>query len=557
MAVPMKKKRILIIEDDEGVGLLASRKLGRRGYDVVCMQNGADAVEWLENNRADLMLLDFGLPDTDGNKLLNEIESLGVDIPFIVTTGHGCEKIAVEFMKRGAHDYIVKDENFWDLLPPAVDRLINHFDTFERLRGAEQALVESERRFRELANSLPETVFEYDRGGWFTFMNESGLRMFGYRRTDLEKSIPLENLFAPGVREEVRRNVERIYAGEHLGSREYPALKKDGTLLPVLFHAHAIVRRKRASGLRGMVFDVSAQVRLQGELREARDELDLRVQERTRELRQSNRALEQSLQQLRQTQAQLVEAEKLAALGSLVAGVAHEINTPVGIGVTAASHLESKVRQLAERYRGNRLTRSEFEAFIHVATEAAGMVLSNLNRAADLVQSFKQVAVDQASGEKRPFFLKSYIQEILVSLRPRLRQTNCSIHVNCPEDIRVNGRPGAFYQILSNFIMNSLFHGFEGREDGRIQIDVSREEQCAVLRYADDGTGIPPENLGKIFDPFFTTKLGQGGSGLGLHIVYNLVTKTLGGRIRCSCPEEGGTVFEITFPLDNDALESK
>jgi C4-dicarboxylate-specific signal transduction histidine kinase len=306
-----------------------------------------------------------------------------------------------------------------------------------------------------------------------------------------------------------------------------------------------------------MVFDVSAQVRLQGELREARDELDLRVQERTRELRQSNRALEQSLQQLRQTQAQLVEAEKLAALGSLVAGVAHEINTPVGIGVTAASHLESKVRQLAERYRGNRLTRSEFEAFIHVATEAAGMVLSNLNRAADLVQSFKQVAVDQASGEKRPFFLKSYIQEILVSLRPRLRQTNCSIHVNCPEDIRVNGRPGAFYQILSNFIMNSLFHGFEGREDGRIQIDVSREEQCAVLRYADDGTGIPPENLGKIFDPFFTTKLGQGGSGLGLHIVYNLVTKTLGGRIRCSCPEEGGTVFEITFPLDNDALESK
>jgi ligand-binding sensor domain-containing protein/signal transduction histidine kinase len=280
------------------------------------------------------------------------------------------------------------------------------------------------------------------------------------------------------------------------------------------------------------------------ELREARDALEREVAEKTR----ANEDLEQALRQLRIAQAQLVQSEKLASLGALVAGVAHEINTPVGVGVTAASTLQDWAQRVQQQQAAATLTRSELDRFLNVAGESAHILLKNLQRAADLIQSFKQVAVDQSSGERRRFDIKAYVHEVLQSLAPKLNRTPHRVTVECPDELLVDSYPGALAQILTNFIGNSLLHAFPQERAGEIRISVAADGEAVVLRYQDDGIGIPPENLQRIYDPFFTTKRGSGGSGLGMHIVYNLVTQMLGGTITATSTPGRGTAFEVRFP---------
>ena len=284
--------------------------------------------------------------------------------------------------------------------------------------------------------------------------------------------------------------------------------------------------------------------RRERDLQETRDQLAQEVAEKTR----ANEDLEQALQDLRMAQAQLVQSEKLASLGSLVAGVAHEINTPVGVGVTAASTLQDWAERLEQRHQEGGVSPAELESFVAVARESTQILLKNLQRAADLIQSFKQVAVDQASGERRRFALRNYIEEVLLSLAPRLNRSPHRVSVECPPGLVVDTYPGALAQILTNLIGNSLAHGFPPGRTGAIRITARSDRDDVVLRYADDGVGIPPENMPHIFDPFFTTKRGTGGSGLGLHIVYKLATQTLGGSIAADDNAGHGVAFELRFP---------
>ncbi len=281
------------------------------------------------------------------------------------------------------------------------------------------------------------------------------------------------------------------------------------------------------------------------ELTHHKSNLEYLVNERTKELKKS-------LENLKRTQDCLIQSEKMAALGGLVAGVAHEINTPVGIGVTAASHLEAKTQKFVEVYKAGRLSRGDFESYINIAMQSSNMILANMNRAADLIQSFKQVAVDQSSEERRSFKIKEYVNEILASLHPQFKKTPYEITVNCPDDFAVNSFPGAFSQILTNLLMNSLKHGFERLDKGTISIEILRVTEDVKITYQDSGRGMSEENLKKIFDPFFTTKRGQGGSGLGMPIVYNLITQTLGGTIQCSSTFGKGAQFKLKFPCDLD-----
>jgi len=259
-------------------------------------------------------------------------------------------------------------------------------------------------------------------------------------------------------------------------------------------------------------------------------------------------ATNEYIRQIRQTQAQLVESEKMAALGGLVAGVAHEINTPVGVAVTAASHLETKVVEYTARYQDGNLTRGDFEAFLETVQEASQMIVSNLCRAADLIRSFKQIAVDQSNEELRCFKAKAYLEDILQSLQPKFKQTQHKITINGSEKIQLCSYPGAFSQVLTNLLMNSLIHGFDSKKTGEIIIEVSQTDAGIFFKYSDNGKGIEPEHLKKIFEPFFTTKRGQGGTGLGMHIVFNLVTITLAGKIECCSTLEKGTTFNILIP---------
>ena len=270
--------------------------------------------------------------------------------------------------------------------------------------------------------------------------------------------------------------------------------------------------------------------------------LEQKVKERTKQL-------SQALENLQATQKQLVESEKMAALGSLVAGVAHEINTPVGTSITAASTLKHETTTFNNDVAQGKLKRSSLNNYLEVALVSTDLILNNLNRASDLIQSFKQVAVDSSHLEKRKFAIKPYIEEILNSLAPKFKHTALTLAVEGENDLEINTFPGAVAQIVTNFVMNSLNHAYPSAEKGQLRFQITQQQDKVTIEYSDDGCGIPPENLTKIFEPFFTTARNQGGTGLGLHIVYNLVTQKLQGTIDVKSELNLGTIFIIALPL--------
>ena len=276
---------------------------------------------------------------------------------------------------------------------------------------------------------------------------------------------------------------------------------------------------------------------------------DEHILEINQNLEQKTNELKDSLEVIQATQNQLVESEKMASLGELVAGVAHEINTPIGLAVTESSFMEYKTKELAKKYHASKMKRTDLEKYIKTVTEASEGILRNLNRAANLIQNFKQVAVDQSSEQKRKINVSQYLNEILISLRPKYKRTTHRVTINCPENIDIVTYPGAFYQVISNLIMNSLVHGLENIDNGKIIFNISLQKSKISIDYSDNGKGIEPDIISKIFDPFFTTKRGKGGTGLGLHIVYNLVVQNLKGKISCSSKPGQGCRFVITLPV--------
>ncbi|MBK7830047.1 ATP-binding sensor histidine kinase [Nannocystis sp.] len=271
--------------------------------------------------------------------------------------------------------------------------------------------------------------------------------------------------------------------------------------------------------------------------------LELRVDERTG-------ALQQALDQLRRAQRQMVESEKLAALGGLVAGIAHEINTPVGIGVTAASALADATHEIQRAYAGGRMTREDFDLYLDRAQRASQILLANLGRAVNLIQSFKQIAVDQSSEAPRSFLVGEYLEQVVLSLQPERRRVPHRVEIVGDPTLTLHSHPGAMAQIITNLVMNSLQHAWRepGPGPGTIHIAFACHDRCFELRYSDDGQGIAGEHLGRIFEPFFTTRRDHGGSGLGLYIVYNITTQRLQGTITCESAPGQGACFRLTMP---------
>lgn len=424
---------------------------------------------------------------------------------------------------RDAAQRIADGEAGVDLWLSGKDELSELGRVFDMMRRRvverTRALQESEERFRDIADSSSDWIWETDAELRFTYFSERAVELFG-RSLDSLIGKTREELVIEGsaglLPENWQAHLADLTAHRSFRAFEYPLLGADGSIRHIRVSGKPVFSAAGAFlGYRGTGTDVTDFVLAQKEL---------------------------------------LGAEKLAALGGMVAGIAHEVSTPIGIGVTAASFLQEQTREFGERYASGQMRRSDMEAYLRAASETSGSLALNLQRAAGLVQSFKQVAVDQSSDEWRRFKLKEYIDEILDSLRPRLKRTEHVIDVSCPDELELDSYPGAFSQILTNLIINSLIHGFENLATGRIEIVACRAGNELLLDYRDNGCGMNAEQVKRVFEPFFTTRRGRGGSGLGMHIVHNLVARKLHGRIECHSTPGAGVQFLIALPLDRDVL---
>jgi signal transduction histidine kinase len=425
-------ERILVVDDEPINVEVFKTRLTQYNYQVLTASNGFEALEKIESERPDLVLLDLMMPKMSGFRVCQIIrnEKQLWNIPIIMLTAKSNIYDKLYGLNIGANDYIIKPFNIEELLTRI--HVLLHITSLQKVLITQNAVLQTE-----------------------------------------------------------------------------------------------IIERRQAEAA----------------IQRLNEELEHRVAMRTADL-------QHSLETLKRTKMQLVQSEKMAALGAVIAGISHELNTPVGIGVTAASYLQEKTLKIQQFYASGHMKRSDLEEYFKMAEKSSGMILNNLQRMAKQIQNFKQASVgEQAYLARRSFQVKAYLEDTLHSLQPELSNTKHRITIMGDETITIESYPGAFSQIVTTLVMNSVTHAYQEGAQGHLCFDLIQEQDRLLITYTDDGCGIPVENLSKIFDPFFTTARGAGGSGLGLHIVYNLVTHHMKGSIHCESQVGMGTKFLLNLPL--------
>ncbi|WP_105168493.1 sensor histidine kinase [Pseudoalteromonas sp. T1lg23B] len=325
----------------------------------------------------------------------------------------------------------------------------------------------------------------------------------------------------------------------------------DGHWAWVLDRGKVVKRDSSGQAIRiaGALKDIAELKQHQNALQALNEQLEIKVAVRTDELYKKNQKLEQAMLELKHTQDELIESEKMASLGSLVAGIAHEINTPLGVALTALTYNEESMQKIDKKLQNKTLSQKDLSKALAEQAQGYQLIFRNLDRAQNLIGNFKQVAVDQSSEICRQINLKTYIQDVLTSLEPLIKKKNIDIKVTGKDDIEINTYAGAVYQILTNLLNNSVIHGFDKRSSGEVNIEFSLDDNYWYMNYQDNGEGMPQSMLKTVFEPFVTSKRSQGGCGLGMHIVYNLVTQLLKGEIRCFSEPEKGIEVKIKVPI--------
>lgn len=412
-------------------------------------------------------------------------------------------------------------------------------------QDVQRALAVSEQRLSAIANQLPGVVYRSRAvvGRPLVYISEPVEQLVGISAQQL---LAEHSTVLALIHPEDRARVQAVFlnALEQGGSFdvEYRLQQNSGPERWILDHGQISALYPQEAYVDGIWLDVT-------ERRVAQDALAQALEA----LKANNETLEQRVQdrthELQLAMQQLVQSEKLASLGSLVAGMAHELNTPVGNTMTMATSMKSRLEEFTQAIASGSLRKSVLEAFVNEAREAMQLIESNTRRAADLVSNFKQVAIDQTSMRARRFDLMEIIEETMATLKPMYKHKPHQIVTDIQGGISLNSYPGALEQVIVNLMQNALIHGLDDGKPGRIDLRGGQSLNYAWVEVVDNGRGIPAHILPHIFDPFFTTRLGQGGSGLGLYITYNLVKGLLGGELSVTSHEGGGTCFRVQIPL--------
>ncbi|MDB5801700.1 MAG: ATP-binding protein [Rhodocyclales bacterium] len=451
------------------------------------------------------------------------------------------------------HDEIGEVENQLEVTRRALKGLIAsleqknlalELDLYERAK-VEEALRDSEQKFSALFHESPiPLALMRQVDGAYLDVNRALAYELGATTGDMiGESSKMEFYADPAERQKLFGMLAR---DGHVDDYDVRLQKLDGTIIDCQVHLRMMHMDEPC--ILSAIVDISALRSAQRKVEELNLSLEQRVVERTRALADTNHELENALERLQRTHIELVQSEKLAALGSLVAGIAHELNTPIGNSLMVASTLRDIGRDFRQRMADG-LKRSTLENFVGETESAADILTRNLIAAGELITSFKQVAVDQTSSQRRNFMLREVVREIVVTMQPMFRKTPYAIEEEIPDGIWLDSYPGPFGQVVTNLLANTLLHAFDGRVRGIVRLTAETDNDFVIFRCTDDGVGISSANLGKIFDPFFTTKLGRQGTGLGLNIVHNIVTGVLGGEITVDSEPDYGTSFTLRMPL--------
>ena len=424
---------IVVIDDEDIVRYSLCDQLEDMGYNVIPAENGVIGLEKIQQSQPDLILTDMRMPEMGGLEVIENSQKLVPQIPIIVISGAGRLTDAVEALRLGAYDYLVKPIKDFAVLGHVVTKALEH-----------RRLLEDNRRHQDHLEQL------------------------------------------------VQERTQELFTANR-------------------------------------------------ELSVHREQLEKTVNARTQEL-------QASLNELTETQGHLIEAEKMASLGSLVSGVAHELNTPIGICITAASFLQTNTNGLHEKFANKQLTKELLNQFFESSSQSMEMINTSLHRASELIKSFKLVAVDVTSEEKRTFNITQYLSTVIATLPADNMASQHIINIEGDEELVIEHYPGILSQIMAHLMMNALQHAFVNRLKGEINIQVLTEDENVHLVFKDNGNGMAQDVVEKIFEPFFNDHRSVGGSGLGLFIVYNLVTHSLNGKIVCTSVPGAGSQFDITFP---------
>ena len=399
-------------------------------------------------------------------------------------------------------------------------------------KRAEDAIAEGRRLLQQVIDTVPAVINVKDKQLRYLLMNRYMAGIFGIEPADAIGRTTTDLMSRYGAKKTDENDKRVLAAGRELGFYEEEYLDSSGNLRQWLVNKLPLLDADgEIESIVTVALDIGERKRGELEMRKAKD------------------AAEAALRNLRETQNSLIEAEKLAALGRLVAGVAHEVNNPVGISLTVASSLERKTALFAAEVERGNLKRSALAEFLETSRDASSQLVANLNRAAELITSFKQVAADRNYSDQRVFDLGDLTEQVVMSLRPGLRKHNLTLTVDCQPNLTMNSYPGPYGQVLTNLFLNAVAHAFPDGKPGAVDIQVRESGKDNVeIIFSDNGCGMSLDVRRRAFDPFFTTRRDQGGTGLGLHIVYSIVTNRLGGRLDLDSEPGGGTRIQIILP---------